>query len=71
MYFQKLLERRREEGKMNGEDAMDALRYLAKYLRDKGDLEQAELYVVTLLNHSPDREGEALLRDIQSRIAAQ
>jgi len=43
-YYKKHLERRQAEDAMGGQDAVEALRYLASYLKDQHNLEEAEQY---------------------------
>ena len=67
-FFHKHLVRRQEEGTFSGPDVVEALRFVASYMRDKNRLDQALLFAESLQRVAPgDREAEALLRDIQSR----
>uniref|UniRef100_A0A7S2WAH8 Cdc23 domain-containing protein n=1 Tax=Mucochytrium quahogii TaxID=96639 RepID=A0A7S2WAH8_9STRA len=72
-YYKKHLARREQEDAMGGQDAVEALRFLAGYyLKHAGDLAEAERYCEMLLDYAgPEKkEAEAMLREIrQLRVA--
>jgi len=71
-YYKKHLARREAEDAMGGQDAIEALRFLAAYhLKDVEDLPQAEEFCEKLLDYNgPEKkEAEAMLREIRQRRA--
>jgi len=71
-YYKKHLERRQAEDAMGGQDVVDSLRYLASYLKDQHNLQEAEQYCEQLLDYAgPEKkEAEAMLREIRQLRAA-
>lgn len=72
-FYKKHLDRREQEDAMGGGDVIEALKYLAEYLKDTGDLVQAEVYCTKLLDYNSPvkKEAEAMLREIrQLRVSS-
>jgi tetratricopeptide (TPR) repeat protein len=72
VYFHKHLTRRQEEGNLFGPDVVEALRYVAVFLRDRNRLDQALRFAERLQRvvGPGDREADALLREIQAMRGA-
>ncbi|KAL6048054.1 anaphase-promoting complex component apc8 [Balamuthia mandrillaris] len=70
-YYMKEIQRRDEEG-AEGQDTVDALLFLAQYMKKKGELKQAEGFCLRLLDYAgrEKEEAKAMLREIYNTLAA-
>jgi len=72
-YYALNLQRVEGEGQSSGQDALDALSFLASYYRETGEYEVSQQYYTRLLDYGMPQQRELAkesLREIQSMLAA-